>query len=242
MAQKLHLVTALALLAACAAGPPEIVGDPPAARAQDDIPLFSYTIGVGDVLRVNVFGQPELSSSLLEGGQPGSPVGSGGTVALPLIGEIAVAGKTVDEATAAIEAALSTYLKEPHADVAIVRFGAHRVLVLGEVTNPGAYVLERPLRAMEALSLSGGFGPFANRRQVAWVDGDLDPDSMRLFDATELDVAAAGWVRSGDVIFVGRKSWADVATAARDLLPILTLVTTPVSIGLQAATLSKIDR
>jgi polysaccharide export outer membrane protein len=230
--------------AACFSRPPRVLAEretpfgdvPPAPEYQLD-----YRIGTGDILRVNVFGQPELSSAPYESGMPGTPVDSAGHIMLPLIGTLDVQGRTLAEVTEQTTAALRRYLKDPRVDVAVVRFGAHRFLVLGEVRVPGAYVLDRPITAMEALARSGGFGTYANRRQVAWVRGAIEEDNVALFDAADLDPLAANLVRPGDILFVGRKSWADVAEAARDITPILQLIALPVSVALQTITVSKID-
>jgi polysaccharide export outer membrane protein len=231
-----------ALACACASAPPRVL----APEAGQAAPLalseasFDYRIGPLDVLRVNVFAHPELSSALLRDNQPGSPVDGRGQIQLPLVGAVSVQGLTVEEAAAAVAAALHRYLKEPRVDVAVTTFGAHRYLVLGAVKEPGAYVMERPLTLAEALARAGGFDAYALRSQVAWVSGTLAAESVRLFDATAIDPRAAALLAPGDVIFVGRKGWADASDAAKDLLPILQIVTTPVSIALQAATLERV--
>ena len=215
---------------------PDVV--PRTALALED---WEYRVGPGDLLRVNVFNRPELSSPILRDNMAASPVDGLGQVMLPLIGAVEVAGLTVQEIAARVTERLEPYLKEPAVDVAVAEHGAHRVLVLGEVQLPGAYPLSRPTTALEAIGLAGGLGGFANRRQVAWVRGTLQEASLVVFDASELDPLATQLVAPGDYLFVGRRNWADVGEAARELIPVLQAVSIPLSIAIQAATLEKID-
>lgn len=230
----------VALLVACRSGPQIL--QPPKGEQVPSLgeASFEYRVGAGDVVRVNVFGHPELSSPTFEAGTMGTPVDGSGALMLPLIGALPAAGRTVAEIADATTGRLRRYLRDPRVDVAVVRFGAHRILVLGEVAKPGSYVLERPTSAMEALSMAEGFGTFARRSQVAWVHGALSEENLILFDAGGIDPVAAGLVAPGDVLFVGRRDWSDAAEAARDLLPLLAFVTQPISVAIQAATLSKI--
>ena len=122
-----------------------------------------------------------------------------------------------------------------------MRYGAHRYLVLGEVQKPGTYTIERPTTPLQALAAAGGPGTYANREQVAWVRGRLEVANLVIFDAERLDPLATQIVESGDVIFVGRRSWADASEAARDLIPVLQTFSIPLSLAIQAATLEKID-
>jgi polysaccharide export outer membrane protein len=237
------LVAAAALAPACRSEPPrvlathEAVPPPDALVATSD---FEYRVGPGDVLRVNVFGHPELSTPPLTPELAGTPIDGRGRAQLPLIGAVDVAGLGLVELAAHLETRLARYLREPHVDVAVVRFGSRRYLVFGEVAAPGVYGLERPTSAIEALAKAGGLGPQANRAQVAWVRGPIAPENLVLLNASEIDPAAAGLVGPGDLFFVGRRAWADVAEAAKEIIPLLQTVTIPISIALQAATLKEV--
>jgi len=160
---------------------------------------------------------------------PGSPVAADGTIALPLIGPVDVRNATVFDVQERVTEKLREYLKDPRVDVAVVEHGAHRVFVIGEVRQPGMFVLDRPMTVLEALSLTGGFTNFANREQVALLRGPIAAENVLLLSADDLDPRAGTWLQNGDVIFVGRRSWAEVAQAAQDLVPILQAISLPVS-------------
>lgn len=238
-------ITLLLVLAAssCRSRPPRVL-DAAEGRAPVTFPSdseWSYRIGPSDVLRINVFGHPELSSMPLRRGEVGTPVDGSGNAQLPLVGEVSVAGRTASEAADAVEEALRAYLRDPRVDVAVVEANANRFFVSGAVKEPGAFSLDRPTSLLEAIGLAGGFDTGANRGQIAWVRGPLEQENLQLVDARTIDPLLAGGLRPGDLVFVARRSFVDGAEAARDVLPILQAIALPLSIGLQAATLEKIN-
>jgi protein involved in polysaccharide export with SLBB domain len=72
----------------------------------------TYILGVGDRLRVNVFGENDLSGEF--------DVDSGGAVRLPLIGQVSAAGMTVSNFERDVEAKLEDgYLRDPRVSVEV---------------------------------------------------------------------------------------------------------------------------
>lgn len=239
-------VGTLALAGACSGGPPEVIESdvapsPPPAQL-GEVPTFDYTVGPGDVLRVNVFNHPELGSGLYRTNMLGSPVDGSGVIALPLVGSVPVNGRTVFQVQEDITGRLREYLRDPRVDVAVVEFGAHRIFVLGEVQKPGIFVLDRPRTALEALALAGGFTQFANREQVAIVHGPIRQENVALFSADGLDPRASQPVRSGDILYVGRRPWAALSQAAQDLVPLLQAISLPVSTARDVSIIEDIRR
>ena len=189
---------------------------------------FDYLVGAGDVLRVNIAGHPDLSSAPYKQNILGSPVDGRGIIQLPYIGEVEVGGKSVFEIKKEVEAKLRKYLKRPLADVAVIEFNSHRIYILGEVRLPGMISLDRPMTALQVLSLAGGFTDDANRKQIALVRGPVGADNIVLFDVETLNAGGDFALASGDMIFIGRHRWAGVGAVARDLVPILQLISVPV--------------
>jgi polysaccharide export outer membrane protein len=142
------LLALAAVLQAAPASPP--APSPAPARAVDD-----YRIGPGDVLDVVVFGNDDLSRA--------APVQTDGTVNLPLLGEVPVAGLTLAEAQRKVTALLARdYLVKPQVEIRVREYQSQAVTVLGEVNSPGRKVLKGRTRLIDVLVESGGFTPRAS--------------------------------------------------------------------------------
>lgn len=133
------------------------VGFSGVAAAQDQpVQPSEYRLGSGDQLRVTVFGEPDLTGEFL--------VGSQGTIAYPLVGEIVAVGLTVAEFTEALRIALQEYLRNPNVSVEVANY--RPFFILGEVQRPGTYPYSADLTVLNAVATAGGFTYRANRRRV----------------------------------------------------------------------------
>ena len=190
---------------------------------------FDYPVGPGDILRIQVFKHPELSSPPFKANMPGTPVDPTGNISMPLVGTLAVQGKTVWEIRTLITEALSGELREPVVDVALLEARSHQVFVLGEVVKPGMFLLDRPTSAVESIGLAGGLSDTAERGTVAVVRGDLDDPRVLVFDANTITFNGRIPLQAGDIVFVTERSFASTARATRDLIPILQAISLPIS-------------
>lgn len=124
-----------------------------------------YRVGPGDVLLVAVYNHPELAIATFAGvnGAAASPTGraaglyvdNDGSIQLPLIGSVPVAGQTTDQLRQLLERELARYVKQPHVTVQVLFNGSIRYVLLGQFVTPGLKVAERPMRLLEAISLGG---------------------------------------------------------------------------------------
>jgi len=98
--------------------------------------LASETLGNGDAVRVTVFQQPDLTTD--------ARVSERGTIKLPLVGDVKVAGMSPAEAGKQIAEDLKRgqYLKNPQVNVALTTLRSQQVSVLGLVARPGRYALD----------------------------------------------------------------------------------------------------
>lgn len=117
--------------------------------AQQELPLDeNYCIQPGDVLLVQVLGEEKLGGNLT--------VGPGGTIALPGIGSVAVAGKTLGEAQKLITQQYKKFLRYPHITVALDESASRRrVYITGAVEKPGSHFLPWGATLLDALSAAG---------------------------------------------------------------------------------------
>ena len=95
----------------------------------------TYLVNAGDVLSLEVWNEPSLSSEQFS-------VRPDGFVSIPVIGEIRASKKTILELQASIAEGLSRYLKdEPTVVVSVLASNGNLVYVLGKVGRPGAFPL-----------------------------------------------------------------------------------------------------
>lgn len=147
-----------------------------------------YRIGVGDVLNIKVFGEPDMSVEE-------APIRSNGAVSFPLLGEVNAAGKTQAEVEQEIVDRLKDgYLKEPRVTVMIVRY--RMIYVRGEVQNPGAYQYAEGLTVDRGITLAGGFTERASSGKITLIREKAPDEPVK-------GVSLQEKVGPGDVIIVG---------------------------------------
>ncbi len=117
----------------------------------------TYRIGPNDIIRVQVFGEDDLTVE--------RKVGGDGRIDYPLLGTIPVEGRTVEELQKALTSELASgYLRHPKVAVSIVR---HRnFYVGGEVRTPGGFPYEEGLTIHKALAMAGGFTQKSDRTGI----------------------------------------------------------------------------
>ncbi|THJ24100.1 MAG: hypothetical protein CAF45_006195 [Nitrospira sp. CG24E] len=117
-----------------------------------------YQLGPNDVVRIQVFGEEDLTVE--------SKVGGDGIINFPLVGAIPIAGKTVKELQEYLADRLAEgYVRSPKVTVLLVRY--RNFYVHGEVKTPGGYPYEAGLTVQKAISLAGGFTEKAETRKIA---------------------------------------------------------------------------
>jgi len=117
-----------------------------------------YRLGPGDKLRVEVYREPQLSQSL--------QVRPDGKITLPLVGDVTAAGQTSIELRDALAASLKEYVTNPVVTVIVTDALAAQVYVLGEVSSPGAQIMQGPMTVLQALAQAGGLKEFANKGDI----------------------------------------------------------------------------
>jgi len=188
----------------------EIMSAPPGTLSTLALPSSVVTntrVGSGDVLRVTVFGQPDLSAEV--------GVNDKGVLTLPLIGGIDVTGLTTSEISARVAEALrkGQYLRNPEVSVEVVQLRSQMVSVLGEVSRPGRYPIPGHLSVLELLATAGGLTAQADqsvtllRRKTDNSGTESDAripillGETRSTERSPLDVELS----NGDVVYVNKK-------------------------------------
>lgn len=135
----------------------------------------------------------------------GYTVDSHGDIDFPVLGKIHLAGLTREEAENSIKSLLieSRQIKDP---VVIVEFMNLGFSVLGDVSRPGRYKIDRDrFTLFDALSLAGDLTINGQREDVALVRHEVDHDvlyRLNLLDIKQIYDSPAFYVQQGDVIYV----------------------------------------
>jgi polysaccharide export outer membrane protein len=108
----------------------------------------TYVIGATDVLRIKVFGEDQYSGDYNVDGD--------GSITFPLLGRIAVAGKTTRQIEGDLTKALADgWLQRPQLSVEIGAYRSRSIFVIGEVRQPGRYTIEGPMTLLEVIGQAG---------------------------------------------------------------------------------------
>lgn len=117
-----------------------------------------YRLGPGDKLRVEVYGEPQLSQAL--------QVRPDGKITLTLVGDVMAAGRTPIELRDSLITALKSYVNNPAVTVIVQDAIANQIDVVGEVSTPGQQVLMGPVTVLQAVARAGGPKEFAKTGSV----------------------------------------------------------------------------
>jgi polysaccharide export outer membrane protein len=117
-------------------------------------PTEGYTLGPGDALRVSVYDNPDLSQEVT--------IDADGAFSYPLIGRVQAAGLPVRQLESLLARRFADgYLVSPQVGVTVTQHKSQQVYVMGAVSKPGPYALQRQTTLLEALSAAGGPTPDA---------------------------------------------------------------------------------
>jgi polysaccharide export outer membrane protein len=141
-------------------------------------PANAYAIGLGDVLEISVWKNPDLSTTV--------PVRPDGRISVPLLGDVQAAGMTPLALKQTLTDGFKEYVTAPGVSVVVKEIHSRKIYVTGEVAHPGTFDLEPRTKVMQALALAGGLTPYAKGRVVVLRDGHDGRGDRRI----EVDLGA----------------------------------------------------
>jgi polysaccharide export outer membrane protein len=133
-----------------------------------------YRIGSGDVVRLDVYGRPEVSGKHV--------VGPDGKITVPLVGDVLINEMTREAAVQALDERLRVYFSRPHATLAVEEYTSNQVTVLGRVERAGVQKFTHPPTLAEVLANAGAMpildkqatltrtAIMRGREKLIWVD------------------------------------------------------------------------
>ncbi|MGH8436433.1 MAG: polysaccharide biosynthesis/export family protein [Pseudomonas sp.] len=146
-----------------------------------------YKLASGDVIRINVFGEQDLSFEELR-------LTDAGTFSYPFIGEVKAKGKTAAEIEQIIIDKLKgDYLVDPRVSVSVLQY--REFFISGEVKTPGGYPFQPGLTLRRAVALAGGLTERASDKRITII---RDHDASKTPEGATLDTL----VMPGDTITI----------------------------------------
>jgi polysaccharide export outer membrane protein len=160
-------------------------------------------LGVGDVLKITVYQNPDLTVD-------GARVSELGQINFPLIGNVAIGGLTVTAAEQKIAKMLRDggFVLRPQVNIQVGLIRSNVISILGQVGKPGRYPIETVgTKVSEMIAAAGGVLPggadvvtLVGTRNGRPIKLDIDLPAILQSGKSELDVP----VDNGDIIYVGR--------------------------------------
>lgn len=165
-------------------------------KAATDDP--NYSIAPEDVLTIDVWKEPEISRTV--------PVRRDGKISLPLLNDLQAAGLTPTQLGAEIVERLRATIVHPQVTVIVAQMSSLRIYILGQVTRGGAYPLAPEMTVMQALSVAGGFTPYANVKKIHVIRNENGTEKMFPLNYKEVSSGRKTeqniHLKSGDTIVV----------------------------------------
>lgn len=180
---------------------------------------YRYILGRGDVLNIRVWYHPDLNTpttigntspnrgavSMIQNQQSNNGVwiNDNGKIFFPLVGEITVAGKTINQVQTELSSRLKRYIKNPQVEINVAEFRSQRVSVSGAVREAGQLPITNiPMTLLDAIDLAGGITDEADPQNVKWthngVDHTISIEDLRANgDATQNHLLS-----DGDIVYV----------------------------------------
>ena len=192
----------LPLLLSCSSRP-----RPPVAVSDNTAPdgINEYVIGPGDVLRIFVWQNPDLTVTV--------PVRPDGRISVPLLQDVEAAQKTPPQLAEDIKKGLSVFIKEPEVTVIVTEFVgpySEQVRVVGEAVKPQAIPYRARMSVLDVMIAAGGLTQFAagNRALIVRrVDNHTEQLPVNLDSLLkDGDISANVQMRPGDILVIPQ-SW-----------------------------------
>lgn len=151
----------------------------------------TYTLGSGDVLKITVYNQNDMSGEYLVNGN--------GNISLPLIGNIKVKGLTLGQIEEKIKDQLKPdYLLNPRVNLQVLNY--RPFYILGEVTDPKSYPYVDGMTYLNAVAIAGGYTYRAKKGYVYVVRGnDIERKELKL--STDQKVMPGDTIRVDERFF-----------------------------------------
>jgi polysaccharide export outer membrane protein len=159
-------------------------------------------------------------------------VSDSGNINLPLIGNIFVKGKSLEQAKEQIQLKLTEYIETP---IVTVKFLNRSLYILGEVYRPGAITFpEEQINILQALAMAGDLTQYANRNKITLIREINNKATISYIDVTDRQLLESPnyYLRPDDILYIeplSAKYWGVKASPPETFLTYITYITTLIS-------------
>ena len=158
-------------------------------------PDSGYMLDVGDILQIQLVGQNDYIEDFL--------VSSDGSINLPDIGKIVVAGLSLNDTSELIKSKVNSAFIGTEAFITLSEIRDVNILVTGNAQNPGIYTLTGNSNILHAIFAAGGISEFGSLREINLLRDNITIESLDIYDLLiEGQYNLNKRLRSGDVIFI----------------------------------------
>ena len=161
--------------------------------------LPDYKLHPGDKLVVGVYDDPKLLPQDIT-------VTPDGKIAYPMIGELLVGGKTIEQTRIELATRLKKFISDPIVTVMVTEVKGNVVYVIGQVNKPGQLTMNPTINVLQALSMAGGANPYAKLDGIIVIRSTATGQRLLPFKYGQVssgkDLAQNVQLESGDVVLV----------------------------------------
>lgn len=159
-----------------------------------------YRLGAGDLLKINVYGYPDMSADVR--------VDEAGSISYAYVGQLEVGGHSARDVESLVAQKLTTggFIRSPQVSVLVSDYRSQKVAVMGQVGRPGQYPLRKSSSVMDLLAEAGGIVNATAADQATLLKADGSKRTIDLFALFDGDPEQNSGVAAGDTIYVPRAS------------------------------------
>ena len=161
-------------------------------------PDKGYTLDVGDILQIQLVGQKNYIEDF--------PLNRDGSINLPDIGKIVIAGLSIDDASKLIKSKVDSAFIGTKAYINLSEIRDVNILVSGNAKNPGIYTLTGNSNILHAIFAAGGINEQGSLREINLIRDNIVVESLDVYDLLikgKYNIQKR--LRSGDIVFVEAK-------------------------------------
>jgi len=202
-------------------------------------------VTVNDVLKIDIYNMNRRSNIMLnEKGAVITPdnkyvVYSDGTIQLPLLNSVQVAGLTIKALNRELTKKYRRYLKQPYVKASVLN---HKVFVLGEVAKRGPIAMEgESISIIEVLAKAGGLTDYAIRDRVRIISEENGEYILRTLNLNKFSTLnnSSLMLKHNSIVYIEPKDTKAVRVALNDYVPIIQTISSVLSTFVTISILNK---